>query len=94
MTELHTLRGRSRICVHSACNYPEAQCMGTCGLLHRVNTHHLPDDRAAVVLGSTEEPAPISRARLALNTWTLYRRAGCGIRESFRNARRAFRQRT
>lgn len=68
------------------------ECMGLC--THRVNTHHLPDDRAAVVMGSTEEPPRISRARLALNTWALYRRAGCGLRESFRNALRAWRQRT
>jgi hypothetical protein len=35
----------------------------------------------------------VSRARFALNTWTLYRRAGCGLRECFRNALRAWRQR-
>ncbi|MDP2074610.1 hypothetical protein [Hydrogenophaga sp.] len=57
----------------------------------RINTHHLPDDRAAVVLGTAER---ISRARFAFNTWRLYRSCGCGLRESFRNAVRAFRQRT
>lgn len=94
MTELHTLRGRSRICVHSACNYPESDCQGTCGLLHRVDARHLPDDRKVIANGNTEQPARISRTRLALNTFLLYRRFGCGLRESFRNARRAFRQRT
>lgn len=93
MTEHHTLRGRSRICVHSACNYPEAQCQEKCGLLHRADTRRLPDDRKVIVNGNTAAPR-ISRARLALNTLLLYRRFGCGLRESFRNALRAWRQRT
>jgi hypothetical protein len=83
-------------CIHasSGCNGPvEAQCMGLC--THRVNTLHLPDDRAAVVLGRTEEPAPeISRVRLALNTYRLYRGVNCGRREALRNAWRALRRNT
>lgn len=38
------------------------------------------------------DPEPINPALLALNTWRLYRRAGCGVRESFRNALRAYRR--
>ena len=77
----------------SACNGPrEAQCMGLCA--DRINTHHLPDDRAAIVLGHIEPAPEISRARLALNTYHLYRRVNCGRREALRNAWRALRQRT
>ncbi len=77
----------------SGCNGPrEAQCMGLCA--DRINTHHLPDDRAAIVLGHIEPAPAISRARLALNTFGLYRRAGCGLHEASRNALRAWRQRT
>lgn len=38
------------------------------------------------------DPEPINPALLALNTWRIYRRAGCGVRESFRNAWRAYRR--
>ena len=77
----------------SACNCPrEGECMGLC--LHRINTQHLPDDRAAFVLGHIEPPPAISRVRIALNTWALYRGVDCGVRESARNAVRAWRQRT
>lgn len=86
---------RLRICSEFGCGYPQGECLGTCSLLRRVDTHHLPDDRPAFVPGHIEEPAPdIGRARLAFNTFQLYRRAHCGVRESFRNAWRAVRQRS
>lgn len=82
-------------CIHatSGCNGPvEGECMGLC--THRVNTMHLPDDRAAFVPGHIEPPPAISRARLAFNTYRLYRRADCGVREAARHAWRAVRQRS
>jgi len=38
------------------------------------------------------DPEPISRLRLAINTFRLYRRVRYGLRESFRNAWRAYRK--
>lgn len=85
-------------CKHTGCNAPQSECAGVC--LHRVDTSHLPDDRAAVVMGRTEElpiqfagedPEPSSRWRSGLEAWRIYRGVGCGLRESFRNAVRAFR---
>ncbi|MDP3351843.1 MAG: hypothetical protein Q8S92_22895 [Hydrogenophaga sp.] len=75
----------------SGCNGPkEGDCVGLC--THRVDTYHLPDERAAVVLGNTDKPEPISRARLALNTFQLYRSAGRTRRQALHNAVRALRR--
>lgn len=68
--------------------------------LHRVHTTDLPDDRAAVVMGrpeelpvqfAEEEPPEQSRFTFSLNTWRLYRRSGCGVRQSLRKAFAAWR---
>lgn len=85
-------------CKHTGCNAPEAECTLLC--LHRVHTTDLPDDRAAVVMGRTEElpiqvaeedPPELSRFTFALNTWRLYRRSGCGVSQSLRKAFSAWR---
>jgi len=57
----------------------------------RVNTMDLPDDRAAVVMGHTPETKPLSRARLAVDAYSRFRRVNRSWREAFRNAWRALR---
>lgn len=87
-------------CETPLCSYPTGECQGSC---HKVDTTFIDRRREAVAIkGRVEqrtehqtEPAPeISKARLAMNTYQLYRRAGCGFRESVRNGWRALRQRS
>jgi hypothetical protein len=55
MTTNRKVRAGPINCAQSGCNGPsEGECMGLC--THRVNTRHLPDDRAAVVFGNTVDP--------------------------------------
>ena len=56
-----------------------------------INTANVPDNRTVVVTGNTER---ISQTRLALNTFTLYRSAGCARFTALQMAVRAFRQRS
>ena len=87
-------------CDTLGCSYPTGECYGTC---HKVDTTFVDRHRKALAIkGRVEqrsehptEPAPqICRARLALNTFHIYRRADCGFRESARNAWRAVLQRS
>lgn len=72
--------------------------------LHRIDASLLDAERKAVAIkGNVEQRIqfapgtentvrrPVSRARYALNTFRLYRRFGCGIRQSLKSAVRAFR---
>jgi hypothetical protein len=71
----YLLRGRCAY-ASSGCNGPkEAQCMGLC--THRVQ----PIDKPLAV----EMPRdPIGRRQLAINTYSVYRKAGHGVRASLR----------
>lgn len=55
---------RLRVCAEFGCGYPEGECLGTCSLLHRVNTNHLPDDRPAFVTGVVESRPSTPRHRM------------------------------
>lgn len=51
-------------CKTPECTYPQGgECMGTCALLHRVDTSHLPDDRAAIVIGNTDAASQFYSSR-------------------------------
>lgn len=68
----------------SGCNGPrEGECMGLC--LHRVDTHYLPDDRAAFVPGVAQENR-LSVSQMAADTYRIHRPAGRlhALRQSLR----------
>ena len=77
----------------SGCNAPQSECLGLC--LHRVDTSTLAhgETRMSVEYAEGHENG-ISRLRLALNTWRLYRGAGWGLLESLRVAIKAYRSET
>ena len=77
-------------CTDNGCNAPQGECIGGCGgssILGYRRTECPYKDVPA-------EPERVSRLQMALNTWQLYRGVGCGLRESFRNALRAYRSNT
>ena len=70
--------------------------------LHRIDASLLESERAVAIKGRVEqvefaaghentERRTVSPLRFAINTFRLYRRFGCGLRQSIKNALRAFR---
>lgn len=77
----------------STCNYPEGDCAGLC--LHRLIR---PVEQRMAIEYAGPEPEdiptekPMTRFRFALNTFRLYRKWGCSVRQSLKRAAHEFRK--
>lgn len=74
-------------CGYTGCNHPQGECSSG-GACTKPKLRYFPKQTPDIDL-SVGDDEPVNRWRLALNTFNLWHRSGCGLRQSLRKAFKA-----